>query len=196
MPAQDPQAVFLNVPYDAGYQPLFVTLVTTLICLGQKPRSVAEITERGQGRLRRVLDLLRSCAVSIHDLSRVGRPPRFNMPFELGLACGLSLSGAQHEIVVLEAKPFRLDKTLSDYKGRDPLIHHRRCDDLVSCILDLYEVPDEPSPEALRTAAALIRRSAREIRKEYRQPIHRAAAFRALVAAATEHATKSGYITP
>lgn len=91
--ASDPQGVFLNVPYDTGYQPLFVTLVTSLVCLGQKPRSVIEIREQGDGRLRRIFDLMRACRVSIHDLSRVGRPARFNMPFELGLACALRLIG-------------------------------------------------------------------------------------------------------
>lgn len=194
--APDPRAVFLNVPYDPGYQPLFVTLVTTLVCLGQKPRCVCEITERGQGRLDRIFSLLRSCRVSLHDLSRVGLPARLNMPFELGLACAFSLSGGNHEVVVLDTVPYRLDRTLSDYKGRDPLIHHGRCDDLVGCVLDLYAVADEPSPEALRRAAKLLRRSALEICRQYGPSIFRAAPYRALVEAATEHALERGFISP
>lgn len=193
----DSQSVFLNVPYDAGYQPLFVTLVTTLVCLGQKPRCVLEIPEMGQGRLDRIFRMLGSCRLSVHDLSRTGPPPRYNMPFELGLACALALSGEDHQVVVLDAKPYQLDKNLSDYKGRDPLIHHGRCDDLITCLLDLFETPEEPLPGDLRQSAKILRRSAREIARKYRTDlIFRAAAFRALVVAAAAHAVERGYIRP
>jgi hypothetical protein len=50
----------------------------------------------GARRLDRILRLIRSCRYSFHDLSRVELDrnppptPRFNMPFELGLAIGLA----------------------------------------------------------------------------------------------------------
>ncbi len=91
MPTPDPKAVFVNVPFDATYEPLFVTLVGTLVFLGQKPRCVLEVREKGDGRLIRILDLMRTCRMSVHDLSRTGTPVRFNMPFELGLASALKL---------------------------------------------------------------------------------------------------------
>src|SRR4030095_11040632 len=163
----DRPSVFLNVPYDRGYEPLFVTLVTTLVCLGLKPRCVLEVRETGRGRLARIFELLHACGISIHDLSRVGPPPRWNMPFELGLAWSLVLSGIQHEVIVLDSTSYRLDKHLSDYKGRDQLIHHNRCDDLVNCILDLITVPHQPAPSALRSASRFLRSSAREIIREY-----------------------------
>jgi hypothetical protein len=192
-----PQSVFLNVPYDSRYQPLFVTLVGTLVCLGQKPRCVLEIQETGQGRLKRTFDLLRSCPISIHDLSRTGPPARFNMPFELGLAYGLVLSGHAHDIVVLDSVPERLDTTLSDCKGREILVHHGRCDQLVACLLDLFDVPDEPEPEALRSMARALRRSAGEIVAGYRTgSLYRPAPFRSLIAAATELAAARGFISP
>lgn len=65
---RDPGSVFLNVPFDRAYEPFFVTLVSALISLGQTPRCVLEVRERGQGRLARIYELLRSCGVSIHDL--------------------------------------------------------------------------------------------------------------------------------
>jgi len=194
---RDPQSVFLNTPYDSAYQPLFVTLVATLVCLGLKPHCVLEIQEKGQGRLVRIFQLLDSCGVSIHDLSRVGPPARFNMPFELGLACSLKLSGTSHEIVVLDSVDYRLDRTLSDYKGRDPWIHYNRCDDLVTCLLDVFEVANPPAPSALRSAARFLRRSTHQITKQYRTPtIFRAAPFRALVSAATDLAQGRGFIPP
>jgi hypothetical protein len=193
----DFQSVFLNTPYDPAYQPLFVTLVSTLVCLGLKPHCVLEIQEKGQGRLARTFHLLGSCGVSVHDLSRTGPPARLNMPFELGLACGLKLSGTSHEIVVLDSIDYRLDKTLSDYKGRDPWVHHNRCDQLITCLLDAFEVANEPAPSELRSAARVLRQSARQLAKQYRtQTIFRAATFRALVSAATQLAQERGFIPP
>ena len=53
------------------------------------PRTVLEIPPSAD-RLERILHLLGECAFSLHDLSRVEVSPRglprFNMPFELGLA--------------------------------------------------------------------------------------------------------------
>jgi hypothetical protein len=194
---RDPQSVFLNTPYDAAYQPLFVTLVGTLVCLGQKPRCVLEIQETGQGRLASTYARLADCGTSIHDLSRTGSPARFNMPFELGMACGLAMAGEDHDIVVLDSEEHRLDRVLSDYKGREPLIHHGRCDQLVACLLDLFEVPEEPEPAQLRSATRLIRRSARQIVASYRtRTIYRPAPFRALIATATEVAAERGFIRP
>lgn len=194
---RDPQSVFLNTPYDRRYQPLFVTLVGTLVCLGQTPRCVLEIQEKGQGRLQRIFELLSSCQVSIHDLSRSGVPARFNMPFELGLACAAHLSARSHQVVVLDSVPYRLDKILSDYKGRDPLVHRNSCDQLVTCLLDLFQVPKEPSPAALRAAARVLRKSAREIADRYQtESVFRPAPFRALIAAATKVAQNRGFIAP
>lgn len=195
-PQRDPGAVFLNVPFDRAYEPFFVTLVSALISLGQTPRCVLEVRERGQGRLARIYELLRSCGVSIHDLSRAGQPVRFNMPFELGLACSIALAGEAHDIAVLDAVPYRLDRTLSDYKGRDPLIYHHRLDGIVECIADLFQVANVPTPAILKAEARILRRSAREIAKQYGGTIFRPAAFRALVAASTDRARSEGLIPP
>jgi hypothetical protein len=194
----DSKSVFLNVPFDAGYETLFVTLVGSLIFLGQKPRCVLEVRESGDGRLRRIFELIRECAMSVHDLSRIGTPVRFNMPFELGLACSLRLlPGQSHEVVVLEAKDWRLDRTLSDYKGRDPLIHHNRCDDLITCLLDVVTAPSMPDAADLRRSAATLRKTAVVIKRRLRTPtLFRPSAFRAIGEAATEIALDAGYIVP
>ena len=195
-PTHDPGSVFLNVPFDRTYEPFFVTLISSLVSLGQTPRCVLEVRERGQGRLARMYELLRSCGVSIHDLSRAGQPARFNMPFELGLACSIALAGEAHDILVLDAVPYRLDKTLSDYKGRDPLIYYHRLDGLVDCIADVFQVAHEPSPVVLKAEARVLRRLAQEIARQYGGIVLRPAAFRALVAASTERARSQGLISP
>jgi hypothetical protein len=50
----DPQSVFLNVPFDASYEKIFVALIVALISLGRVPRCVLEITDTGQGRMPRI----------------------------------------------------------------------------------------------------------------------------------------------
>jgi hypothetical protein len=77
MTEPDRKDVFLNVPFDAAYESLFVALVGTLVFLGQKPHCVLEVRESGDGRLARIFALMRVCGTSIHDLSRIGRPVRF-----------------------------------------------------------------------------------------------------------------------
>lgn len=123
MPQIDERSVFLNVPFDPSYEKMFVWLIAALVSLSRTPRSVLEIPEDGTGRLKRLQALIAECRVSIHDLSRVGTPVRFNMPFELGLACSAAHYNGKHDYILLEKVPHRLDKTLSDIKGRDPYIH-------------------------------------------------------------------------
>ena len=103
MARADSSDVFVNAPFDPSYEPLFITLIGTLVLLGQRPHSVLEVTEKGDGRLQRTFERIRACRTSIHELSRVGTPARFNMPFELGLACALKLDHpSTYEVVVLE----------------------------------------------------------------------------------------------
>src|SRR5689334_21648258 len=132
----DSRSVFINAPFDLRYEPLFVTLVSSLISLGQRPHCVLEVPEAGQGRLARIVHLMSTCRASFDEMSRVGTPARFNMPFELGLACAIGITTGKHDVIVMDTHPYRMDQTLSDYKGRDLLIHHHgRCDDLVAGVL-------------------------------------------------------------
>jgi hypothetical protein len=84
-------AVFLNIPYDAQFERLYLAYIVGLTVLGFVPRATLGIPS-GARRLERILSLIHSCRYSVHDLSRVQldrhapRTPRFNMPFELGLA--------------------------------------------------------------------------------------------------------------
>jgi len=45
------QDVFLNVPFDDSYEPLFVSLIAALVALGRTPRCVLEVPETGNARL-------------------------------------------------------------------------------------------------------------------------------------------------
>jgi hypothetical protein len=194
----NPTAVFINAPFDNAYESLFVTLVGALVFLGQEPHCVLEVPEKGEGRLARIFDLMRSCRLSIHDLSRVGTPARFNMPFELGLACALKLSDpGSYEVFVLDTRPYRTDRTLSDYKGRDPLIHHGTCEGMLACLLDTFVTDIENAQREFRAAANALRKSVRLLKSEMKaNSLFRPALFRLLVAAATDIARERGFIKP
>jgi hypothetical protein len=87
--ARAPKWVFLNLPYDREFEPLYLAYVVGLVRLGFEPKLMLAIPN-DIGRLDTIIHLIQSCENSIHDLSRV-QPnaagiPRFNMPLELGLA--------------------------------------------------------------------------------------------------------------
>jgi hypothetical protein len=120
---------FLNIPYDNTFQSLYLAYIAGITAFGLAPQATLEIPG-GARRLDRIFDLINSCRYSFHDLSRVEldvpRPatPRFNMPFELGLAVAWDkLNAGQHVWFVLEAKSRRLHKSLSDLGGTDVYVH-------------------------------------------------------------------------
>lgn len=99
-----------------------------------------------QRRLERIRELLGRCPFSFHDLSRVELShgtPRFNMPFELGLAVEAS-HRQKHQWFVLEAKPYRLQRSLSDLNGTDPLIHGGRPEGLLQALANVFGPPGAP----------------------------------------------------
>lgn len=121
--------VFLNLPYDPQFENLFLSYICAIHAFGMDPRVTLEIPG-GKRRLDRIFGLIRSCEYSMHDLSRVQldrtrpRTPRFNMPFELGLAVAWEMLGpGRHMWFVMEAVNYRLAKSLSDLNGTDPYIH-------------------------------------------------------------------------
>ena len=121
-------SVFLNLPYDQRFESLFLAYIAGVRALGMSPRATLEIPGSTR-RLDRIFQLISSCPYSIHDLSRVqldrSKPttPRFNMPFELGLAVAHEKSGAEHRWFVFEAMRHRIMKSLSDLNGTDVYIH-------------------------------------------------------------------------
>jgi hypothetical protein len=130
VPKQRPRAkVFLNLPYDPKFENLFLSYICAIHALGMDPRVTLEIPG-GKRRLDRIFELIQSCEYSVHDLSRVQldrvkpKTPRFNMPFELGLAVAWEMMGSARQTwFVMEAMNYRLAKSLSDLNGTDPYIH-------------------------------------------------------------------------
>jgi len=143
--AADPSRAFLNVPYDNDFVDLYLAYIAGIASFGLVPTATLEVPG-GLRRLDRIQRLVRSCRYSFHDLSRVEidprRPatPRFNMPFELGLAVMWeSIRPGKHTWFLFESKAHRLEKSLSDIKGSDVYSHggkpanlfHELCNALV-----------------------------------------------------------------
>ncbi len=192
-------SVFLNLPYDAAYESTFVGLIAAIVSVGRTPRCVLEVSEHGTGRLDRIIKHLRSCSFSIHDLSRGGSPARFNMPFELGLAVAMRSNGDGHSYMLLERKKHRLDRTLSDIKGRDPLIYGSSAKRLIAAIVGSLQTEKGRSVDplivnkvfrALRAVSPVLRH------KHSTKTIFAPAVFRDLVAAATIVAEHHGLLKP
>lgn len=177
----DPKSVFLNVPFDKKYEQIFIGIVVGLVTLGLKPRSVIEIPEQGQGRMDRLFNLIRTCGASIHDLSRVGSPARFNMPFELGLAFSLKQMTGQHFFALFETKKYRLDRTLSDLKMIDPKIHGGNGQRALQCVYESFKPYGHPAPT--EQGQKIYRYLVRDIKglRQRRETIFNPIAFEALI---------------
>lgn len=195
--AQESLRCFLNVPFDPAYERQFLALIASLVCMGRIPHCVLEIPEEGDGRLKRIFDLLRTCPSSIHDLSRVGRPVRFNMPFELGLAVALARMEGAHKFAVLEEKRFRLQLTLSDLNGIDPGIHGGSVRGTISCVVSLLAGPTHNvSPASIQKVYRRLAILAAGLKREHsRSTIYSRAIFQTLIEAAIRLAKIEGLLT-
>jgi hypothetical protein len=148
MPRRNPprgreRSVFLNIPYDPGFQKLYLAYIAGVSAFGLVPRATLEIPT-SERRLDRIIGLIDECAYSIHDLSRVQldrkapSTPRFNMPFELGLAVARNKSQGRQQWYVCESLKRRVNKSLSDLDGTEVHIHEGTLRGLFAVLGDIF----------------------------------------------------------
>jgi hypothetical protein len=141
------QDVFINVPFDKRYERILLALIAGLVGLNLRPRSVLQI-DTTHDRLRRIWGLLSECQYSIHDLSRVQLSktgtskraftvPRFNMPFETGLAVALAQT-TTHQWKIFEETQYRIQDSCSDLNGYEAFIHERSPEVLLRQLLTAF----------------------------------------------------------
>jgi hypothetical protein len=184
-----PNAVFLNIPYDPKFRPLYLAYIAGLVHLGLVPRVTLGLPG-GVRRLDKILAEIQGCRYSIHDLSRVGldrnppfATPRFNMPFELGLAVGWEKSNpTMHTWFIFETKTYRLQKSLSDLNGSDPQIHGGQASGVMRELSNVFRRPqDQPTvPEMMSTFNAVSRRVSKILAEAGTNSIFEARAFQDL----------------
>jgi hypothetical protein len=194
---QRQQAVFLNVPFDEAYEPQFLALVAGIVALGRTPRCVLELPDAGQGRLERLIRHIGGCGASIHELSRVGPPARFNMPFELGLACAIARLGKRpHSYFLLHNEPYRLDRVLSDLKGCDHVVHNGTVRGTIHCVCDVLRKPrGSVKPQEAYALYRELRKVADALKRGHgARTIYSRSIFEEVVIAATKLAADRGLI--
>ena len=187
---------FLNVPYDKQYEDLYLAFIAGLCGFGLTPRATVEIPG-SERRLNRILSLIKGCRYSFHDLSRVELDrrspptPRFNMPFELGLAvASANTRGRRHEWYVFEAVKRRLSKSLGDLDGTDPYIHGAKPRRLLRGLTNaLVRSRHQPTVRQLEKVYSDLRKAGQTIKRELKtDSLFEARPFRDLVVAATRSA--------
>jgi hypothetical protein len=189
------ESAFLNIPYDHRYESLYLAFIAGLCAFGLRPRATIEILG-AKRRLERIIELIRGCQYSFHDLSRVQldrnppATPRFNMPFELGLAVDWSLgAGTGHELFVFESTPHRLSKSLSDLNGTDPYIHEDTVHGVLRGLMNaLTRTTHRPELADLDAIYRDLRKSAHKILTERGGGLFEARTFQDLAVLAQQSA--------
>jgi hypothetical protein len=124
-------SVFVNCPFDDGYRESLDAIVFTSVHAGFFPWMAGSTGTVAIPRIKRILEGLRWCRYSIHDLSRYRGEGsenlgRFNMPLELGMAMALGEQDSDapaHDWMVMVPEGHIFQRYVSDLAGFDPAAH-------------------------------------------------------------------------
>ena len=112
------------------------------------------------------------------------------MPFEIGLAVATARWRPAHQWFVFEARPFRIQQTLSDLSGTDAYIHAEGSRRLLIALTDaLVRATKQPTVDELHRIHRFLRDKSSGIRRNY-GTLFGARAFRDLVVVAADFATR------
>jgi hypothetical protein len=162
VPRRRVESVFLNIPYDPGFEDLYLAYIVGLSQLGLTINVTLAVPS--QGRLDTIIDLIEKSTYSIHDLSRVELSkglPRFNMPLELGLALYRSrATKGAHRVHIFDKRPYQAQRSTSDVNGIDPQIHRGRPKSLMIGLRNLFRQSGDVTtvPEMIASYQAVKKR--------------------------------------
>jgi hypothetical protein len=137
------ESVFINCPFDSGYEPLLQGIIFAVRHMNLKPKSALESSDAGQLRFDKILALIENCKYSIHDICRTEVDPnhglpRFNVPFELGLDLGCKRYGKPlHEdktALILDIDRHRYRTFISDIAGLDVEAHNGNVPSIITVV--------------------------------------------------------------
>jgi hypothetical protein len=127
--------VFINCPFDDGYQDFFRAIVFVVVRSGFRARCALETDDGSENRFEKICAIIAQCRYGIHDISRTeidprSELPRFNMPLELGLFLGARRFGAKGQkskrCIILDKEKYRYQSYISDISGQDIHAHQGR----------------------------------------------------------------------
>lgn len=135
--------VFLNHPFDADFAPLADAMTFAVVAAGLLPVSALDLTVPDKPRLSILVDAIRNCRYSVHDLSRCtgeggGNFSRMNMPIEMGMAMFYALDTQQteHRCAFTVPTPHDYQTFASDLAGFDPICHNNNEEQLVTQVYE------------------------------------------------------------
>jgi hypothetical protein len=188
------ESVFLNIPYDAAFESLYLAYIVGLTQLGLHIN--AALAVRNQGRLETIINLIERSDFSIHDLSRIETSrgvPRFNMPVELGLALYRShVANGKHGVFIFESRRYRAQRSTSDVNSIDPQIHGGTPKGLMAGLRNLFRQPGDATtvPEMLASFRAVERKLPELRRNAGGKSLFEAAVFQDITFAALVESQK------
>lgn len=137
--------VFINCPFDKEYQRFFRALIFVVTDCGFQPVCALDKMDGAQQRINKIVGFMGTCNCAIHDISRMKldpqtKLPRFNMVYELGLFVGAKEFGTkkhgEKECLILDTKPYRYRKSISDVSGQDIEAHDNKISSLIRIVRD------------------------------------------------------------
>jgi hypothetical protein len=188
---------FINMPYATRYERVYLAFIAGLAGFGMIPTAAVK-DPSSQFQLDRIFNLVADSDYSFHDLSLMSldrntpRTPRFNMPFELGLAVGVArLKNPRHQWFVFDTGRFRVAKALSDLGGITVRVHDRSPDSILSCLVNaLDRVDRKPSLRQLRLVFKAVQKVARRLKRDSGRDLFDARPFSELSFVASDAASR------
>ena len=171
-PRVRPDACFLNIPYDDKFENLYLAYIVGLTAHGLVPTTTLGVP-RDARRLERIFELIQGCRYSVHDISRVQldpgppRAPRFNMPFELGLAVAWArLNPGRHSWIGCDEIPHRPVRSLSDLAGTDFHTHHGIVAGVLAALCNAFvSRTQRPTVPKMQTVYRRLRRAIPDLKR-------------------------------
>jgi hypothetical protein len=149
--------VFINCPFSDDYLQHFRAIVFCVTRSGFNVRCALEADDGTENRFDKICKIIAGCRLAVHDISKTeldqkSKLPRFNMPLELGLFLAAKKFGnslqRKKRCIILDRKPYRYQKFISDISGQDIHSHDGKISKLIEEIaswlrheLPRYHVP-------------------------------------------------------
>ena len=139
--------VFINCPFDPGYNSMFEAIVFAIHDCGFIPRCAKEEDDAGNVRIHKIMNIINECRYGIHDISKadldaVTKLSRFNMPLELGLYLGAHRYSGKKDhnrdkkTLIMDIDPYRYRDFISDLGGQDIAGHNQDTTIAISKVRD------------------------------------------------------------
>ena len=158
------ESVFINCPFDGGYNHILNALIFAVFECGFVARSALELSDGASTRIDKIYNLILGSKYGIHDISctdldPINNLPRFNMPLELGIFLGAREYGDRKQqskcALILDREKHRYQKFCSDIAGSDIYSHDNDPEKAISCVRKWLVARPETKNKPIVSAAII-----------------------------------------